>query len=105
MGTTQGSSDGDTVTNVQSFSLEELKAGVDTQAVWSSLSGMLQHVLAETYAAEGTWTLKLQKPRGAGTTVSLLLSQGWDGAEACEAERERSSILERIASFFNESSQ
>lgn len=98
--TTEGS-DGDMACNVQKFTLDQLTSMVEASRVWGLMARMLQHVVAETAASDGPWTLRMQKARGPGAPVSLMLAQGWD--ERC-CRDEPSNVWERLADFFNGSS-
>lgn len=94
--TTEGSADGDTACNVQKFSLDDLTGYVEAGRVWGVLSRMLQHVLAETSACDGAWTLRVQKAHGPYTPVRFSFSQGWEGGVCSD---EPVSMMERFAAL------
>ncbi|CAE8615568.1 unnamed protein product [Polarella glacialis] len=79
--TTEGSADGEQVSQLQrlqlSLQVADLEAQVNGPQVWGTLAGMLRYLLQETSAKEGRWTLRVHKASGAGASVRLLLQPGW----------------------------
>lgn len=78
--TTEGSVDGERVTDMQRLSLQELAArvGDDAGRMWANLNEMLKYIFAETATEDGQWTLRFQKPRGPDAALSIRLTRGWD---------------------------
>lgn len=95
--TTEGSADGETVLQIQTFPLAALERRVEARRIWGNLTAMLHYVLAETSAADGPWTLRMQKTRGLHATVRLRLTQGWDAS--CGGE-DPARIAARVDDFF-----
>lgn len=96
--TTAGSRDGDTVAEVQRYSIAELEESVGDNVgrVWGILNGMLKHVFAETAASDGRWTLRLQKPRGPAAMVSMSISRGWEEEGDAGIEKRVEDLVESL---------
>merc|ERR1712232_895694 len=95
--TTEGSADGDTVHHVERFSLNDLERRLDAKRVWGGLAAMLQHILAETAAGEGAWTLSMRKARGQGAVVNVAFKRGWE--KTC-CEDDPACVTARAGEFF-----
>ncbi|CAK0823988.1 unnamed protein product [Prorocentrum cordatum] len=79
--TTQGSSDGNVACGVRRMSVEQCEQQVEAWRIWGMLESMLRHILQATAASQGRWTLRIQKVRGYGARVKLLLQPGWHSDE------------------------